>query len=83
MQFEFQNPTRLIFGAGKLARLGEVVSAYGKRALLVTGGGSVKRNGTFDRYAADTLRIAGRDGKLGGRPPMSADDITAVLRTVL
>ena len=49
MQFEYQNPTRLVFGTGSLSRLGEMASQYGKRALLVTGGGSVKRNGTFDR----------------------------------
>jgi alcohol dehydrogenase len=58
VNFEFQNPTRLIFGAGVLERLGEVTQALGKRALLVTGGGSVKRNGTFQR-AADSLRAAG------------------------
>lgn len=49
MQFEYQNPTRLVFGAGRLSRLGELAGKLGKRALLVTGGGSVKRNGTFER----------------------------------
>jgi fermentation-respiration switch protein FrsA (DUF1100 family) len=49
MNFEFRNPTRLIFGAGTLSRLGEVVRAHGTRALLVTGGGSVKKSGVFDR----------------------------------
>ncbi|MFA0888000.1 MAG: iron-containing alcohol dehydrogenase [Synergistales bacterium] len=58
MKFEFQNPTRIIFGAGNLARLGEVARSYGKRALLVTGGGSVKRSGVFDR-AAESLKNAG------------------------
>lgn len=58
MNFEFQNPTRLIFGAGSLARLGKTASAYGKKALLVTGGGSVKRNGVFDR-AVGSLKAAG------------------------
>jgi alcohol dehydrogenase YqhD (iron-dependent ADH family) len=58
MNFEFHNPTRLIFGAGNLNRLGEVVKKKGKRALLVTGGGSVKRNGTFDRAVA-SLEQAG------------------------
>src|SRR5512138_2224948 len=58
MKFEFQNPTQLIFGAGTLSRLGEVVSAHGKRALLVTGGGSVKRSGVFDR-AVSSLKAAG------------------------
>ncbi len=58
MQFEYQNPTRLVFGAGSLDRLGELASEHGKRALLVTGGGSVKRNGTFDR-ALRSLTEAG------------------------
>jgi len=49
MQFEYHNPTRLVFGAGSLSRLGEFAQQYGKRALVVTGGGSVKRNGTFER----------------------------------
>lgn len=38
MNFEFQNPTRLIFGTGTLVQLGEVVSKHGKEALIVTGG---------------------------------------------
>lgn len=58
MKFDYHNPTKLIFGAGSLARLGEVAKAYGTRALLVTGGGSVKRNGTYDRAAA-SLAAAG------------------------
>ena len=58
MQFEYQNPTRLVFAAGSLSRVGEIASQYGKRALLVTGGGSVKRNGTFDR-ALKSLNEAG------------------------
>ena len=52
MNFEFHNPTHLVFGSGALSRLGEVVSKHGKKALIVTGGGSVKRNGTFDRAVA-------------------------------
>jgi alcohol dehydrogenase YqhD (iron-dependent ADH family) len=52
MNFVFHNPTRLLFGAGTLTRLGQVVNEKGQRALLVTGGGSVKRNGTFARAVA-------------------------------
>jgi alcohol dehydrogenase YqhD (iron-dependent ADH family) len=58
MNFEFHNPTHLIFGAGSLSQLGEVARRSGKKALLVTGGGSVKRNGTFDRAVA-SLKAAG------------------------
>lgn len=58
MNFEFQNPTKIIFGEGTLARLGEVVSEYGKKAMIVTGGGSVKRTGAFDK-AIESLKDAG------------------------
>ncbi|MBU1170049.1 MAG: iron-containing alcohol dehydrogenase [Proteobacteria bacterium] len=58
MNFEFQNPTRLHFGAGVLEKLGKVATAYGKKALIITGGGSVKRNGTFDR-AVSSLKASG------------------------
>lgn len=60
MNFEFQNPTRIMFGAGNLSRLGEVVSEFGKKALLVTGGGSIKRSGGFDK-AVESLKAAGVD----------------------
>lgn len=58
MKFDFQNPTRLIFAAGALSHLGEAVKEHGKHALLVTGGGSVKRNGVFKR-AVSSLKSAG------------------------
>jgi alcohol dehydrogenase len=58
MNFEFYNPTHLIFGAGKISQLGKAAGKYGKKALLVTGGGSVKRSGAFDRAAA-SLKEAG------------------------
>jgi alcohol dehydrogenase len=58
MNFAFHNPTHLIFGAGNLAQLGEITSKYGKKALIVTGGGSIKRSGVFDR-AVQSLEAAG------------------------
>ena len=57
MNIEFHNPTHLIFGAGILSQLGEVSAKYGKKALLVTGGGSVKKSGVFDR-AVESLKAA-------------------------
>ncbi len=58
MNFEFQNPTHLIFGAGSIAKLGETTKRHGNKALIVSGGGSVKRNGTFDKAVA-SLKSAG------------------------
>lgn len=57
MNFEFQNPTRIVFGVGGLSRLGELTRAHGRRALLVTGGGSVKRSGVFDRAVSSLTAV--------------------------
>ncbi len=50
MQFEYYAPTRVLFGEGKTGELGNLLSDYGfRRVLLVTGNGSVKRSGLFAR----------------------------------
>jgi alcohol dehydrogenase len=46
--FTFYNPTKLIFGKDQLAELKNEVPQYGKKVLLVYGGGSIKRNGLYD-----------------------------------
>lgn len=46
--FSFQNPTKLIFGKGQIEQLKEEIPRYGKKILLVYGGGSIKRNGLYD-----------------------------------
>jgi len=56
--FVFHNPTRLIFGKGKLSALKEEVSKYGKNVLLVYGGGSIKRSGLYDQVLS-LLKEAG------------------------
>jgi alcohol dehydrogenase YqhD (iron-dependent ADH family) len=56
--FVFQNPTKIIFGRGTEARLGEEAKAIASKALIVYGGGSVKRSGLFDRVAS-SLKASG------------------------
>lgn len=46
--FIFQNPVKLIFGRGMIARLGKEIPA-GKRIMITFGGGSVKKNGVYDQ----------------------------------
>lgn len=58
MRFEFQNPTRVVFGVGERARLGREVARLGRRALVVIGGGSVRRSGALDEALA-SLSSAG------------------------
>ncbi len=49
MQFDFNNPTRILFGSGKLNELGNQ-SLPGKKALLLMSGGkSAKVSGAYDR----------------------------------
>lgn len=49
--FQFQNPTKLMFGTGQIAKLKEELAPY-QRVLLVYGGGSIKRNGLYDQVSA-------------------------------
>lgn len=47
--FTYHNPTKLIFGKGQLDVLPEEIKPYGKKILLVYGGGSIKENGIYDQ----------------------------------
>lgn len=47
--FIYQNPTKLIFGKEKIKSLAKEVGKYGKKVLIVYGGGSIKRNGLYDQ----------------------------------
>jgi len=58
MKFNYQNPTNVQFGAGAIDQLGETVARYGKKALIVTGGGSVKKTGVFEK-AVNSLKKSG------------------------
>lgn len=56
--FAHHYPTRLLFGAGRLAELGAESKSRGSRALLITGQRSLKDAGVVDRALA-SLRRAG------------------------
>ncbi len=45
--FVYSIPTKIYFGKGQISHLGEAVSEYGSRALLVYGGGSIKKMGLY------------------------------------
>ena len=46
--FIFQNPTKLVFGKGEIARLSELLPDD-KKLMVTYGGGSVTRNGIYDQ----------------------------------
>lgn len=48
--FDYQTPTRLIFGKGVVAeKLQGVMAQFGNRVLITYGGGSIKRSGLYDQ----------------------------------
>ena len=46
--FEYQNPTKIIFGKGQIAAIAKEVPA-GAKVLLTYGGGSIKANGVYEQ----------------------------------
>lgn len=47
--FTYCNPTKLYFGKSAIDGLNEELPKYGKNVLLVYGGGSIKKNGIYDK----------------------------------
>lgn len=57
--FTYCNPTKLYFGKDALDGLNEELPKYGKNVLLVYGGGSIKKNGVYDKV----IKILKANGK--------------------
>lgn len=60
MQFDYNLPVNLVFGRGRVAKVGVIAGGYGKKALIVTGTGSTKRSGLLDRVISE-LCLVGLD----------------------
>ena len=49
INFNFQNPAKIIFGKGQIAKVGQEIKAFKARnVLIVAGGGSIKKNGIYE-----------------------------------
>ena len=67
--FEFRNPTKILFGRGAEEKVGAEAALYSKKILLHYGGGSIKASGLYDRITA-SLKTAGVTWvELGGVKP--------------
>jgi alcohol dehydrogenase len=55
--FSFYNPVKLIFGKGQLHKIKQELPTYGKKVMVVYGGGSIKKNGLYDEVMT-TLKEA-------------------------
>ena len=51
LNFSFCNPTNIVFGKGSIEKLGDLTKDY-KRIMITYGGGSIKRNGVYDKVMA-------------------------------
>lgn len=49
----FYNPVRLCMGREAEKQLGSLITEYGKKVLLIYGGGSIKKNGVYDKVVAE------------------------------
>ena len=58
--FTYCNPTKLYFGKDALDGLNAELPKYGKNVLLVYGGGSVKKNGIYDKVVS-VLKAKGKE----------------------
>ncbi|MEK4512346.1 iron-containing alcohol dehydrogenase [Paenibacillus sp. FSL K6-2524] len=67
--FEYFNPTKLIFGKGKLEALKKEVPHYGSKVLLVYGGGSIKRSGLYDKVISILQELGTEVTELSGVEP--------------
>ncbi len=67
--FTYCNPTKLYFGKDSLASLNEELPKYGQNVQLVYGGGSIKKNGIYDKVM-EILKANGKNvlEDAGGMP---------------
>lgn len=76
--FILYNPVKLHFGRGVVKDLGKVVSNYGKRVLLVYGGGSIKKNGIYEQVLQQLTQAGTEVFEYSGiRPNPIIEDVNA------
>ena len=51
LNFDFYNPTQILFGKGRIADLNKAIPAEA-HVLMLYGGGSIKQNGVYDEVIA-------------------------------
>jgi len=61
--FEFYNPTKLIFGRGQIKRIGAEIKSFGvNKVIMIAGKASIKENGVYN-LATKSLKAAGVEWK--------------------
>jgi len=69
LNFDLSTPTRIVFGKGVQAQVGEALKPLAKKVLLHYGGGSIKRSGLYDEITASLTAAGIAFVELGGVVP--------------
>ncbi|WP_417591809.1 iron-containing alcohol dehydrogenase [Owenweeksia hongkongensis] len=70
--FQFQNPTKIIFGKGQIKKLADEIPANAK-VLMLYGGGSIKSNGIYNQVTEALSKFEVHE--MGGIPPNPEYDV--------
>jgi len=74
--FKIENPTTLHFGKDVMSDLGKNIAHYGTKVLLVYGGGSIKKNGIYDKALEQLASIGAEVVEFHGiKPNPLVDDV--------
>lgn len=69
INFEYKNPTKIIFGRDAEANLGQEILKYGEKVLLHYGGGSIFKNGIYEKVTKALQEVGIEYLELGGVQP--------------
>lgn len=69
LNFQYQNPTEILFGEGQIKHLPDRVQQFGRKVLLVYGGGSIKSFGLYDEVLQLLASIRCEVHELAGVEP--------------
>ena len=58
LDFEYYNPTKIIFGKNSIEQISGLLEGYGKKIMLLYGGGSIKKNGIYEKI---TEQLKGKE----------------------
>ena len=67
--FVFENKTKIYFGKDQMCHLHDEVARFGKKVLMVYGGGSIKRTGLYDKIMAELQKGGATVFELPGVEP--------------
>jgi len=65
--FELCNPTKIIFGTDAMGKIGANIQPFGKKVLVTYGGGSIKKNGIYEKVMSQLKGFEVRE--FGGIEP--------------